>query len=261
MVLQRLRKARRSRQLGLTSGQIGIYNRYVREREGWEKHLGKSRQAIVDAVEQFKPQSVCILGSGLLLDVPMEELLSRNINITLVDLAHPAQIVNKYSSNPLVKFETHDLTGGLIQYLQTTRLKLLNFFTLVNLVSKANTYASNADLVVSLNLLSQLSDIPMEFLRHKKVLTDWQCIELASTIQQKHLESLLKAKSLLITDIMEEFYDEQGNLTATRPTVHIDLSLLTYVQEWLWEFDSAKTYNEDAITKLRVVSGLVNKKG
>lgn len=261
MVLQRLRKTRRARQLGLTSGQIGIYNRYIREHEGWEKHLSESRQAIIGAVEVFKPQSICILGSGLLLDVPLEELLSRNINIVLVDLLHPAQVVNKYSSNSLVRFETHDLTGGLIHYLQTTRLKDLNFFTLLNLVSSANAYASNADLVVSLNLLSQLSDIPMEFLRHKKVLTDWQGIELASTIQQKHLESLSKSKSLLITDIMEEFYDDQGKLTATRPTVHVDLSLLTQVQEWLWEFDSAKTYNEDAITKLRVVSGLVNKKG
>ncbi|HDP75546.1 MAG TPA: hypothetical protein ENN49_06705 [Bacteroidales bacterium] len=257
MVLQKLLKARRIRQLGLTSGQIGIYNRYVREHEGWGRHLSKSRQAIIGAVELFKPKSICILGSGLLLDVPMKELLSRNINITLVDLLHPAQLVNKYSSNSFVRFETHDLTGGLIHYLQTTRLKALNFFALVNLVSRAKTYASNADLVVSLNLLSQLSDIPIEFLKQKKILTDWQCVELASTIQQKHLESLPKGKSLLVSDILEEFYDERGSITATRPTVFIDLSNLTQVQEWLWDFDTTKTYNEDAITKLRVVSGLV----
>lgn len=257
MVLQRLRKTRRARQLGITSGQIGIYNRYVREHEGWEKHLSKSRQAIIAAVELFEPQSICILGSGLLLDVPLEEMLSRNISITLVDLAHPANVIKKYSFNPQVHFETHDLTGGLIHHLQTTKLKDINFFTLVNLVTRARVYSNNANLVVSLNVLSQLSDIPIEFLKQKKLLTDWQCIELAGTIQQKHLESLPKGKSLLVSDILEEFYDERGSLTATRPTVFIDLSNLTQVQEWQWEFDTAKTYNEDAITKLRVISGLV----
>lgn len=257
MVLQRLRKTRRVRQLGLTSGQIGIYNRYVREHEGWEKHLSKSRQAIIAAVELFKPQSICILGSGLLLDVPLEEMLSRNISITLVDLAHPGNIIKKYSFNPQVHFETHDLTGGLIHYLQTTKLKDINFFALVNLVTRARVYTNNADLVVSLNVLSQLSDIPIEFLKQKKKLTDWQCVELASTIQKEHIESLPKGKSLLVSDILEEFYDERGSLIATRPTVFIDLSNLTQVQEWQWDFDTARTYNEDAITKLRVVSGLV----
>lgn len=257
MVLQRLRKTRRAHQLGLTSGQMGIFNRYVREHEGWEKHLSKSRQAIIAAVELFKPQSICILGSGLLLDVPIEEILSQNISITLVDIVHPANVIKKYSFNPQVHFETHDLTGGLIHHLQTTKLKDINFFTLVNLVTRARVYSNNADLVVSLNVLSQLSDIPIEFLVQKKLLTDWQCIELASTIQQKHLESLPKGKSLLVSDILEEFYDERGSLTATRPTVFIDLSNLTQVQEWQWEFDTAKTYNEDAITKLRVISGLL----
>jgi len=257
MVLQKIRKARRTLQLGLTSGQTGIYNRYLRENEGWNAHLTNSKQAITNAVNRFTPKSVCILGSGLLLDVPVDELLTRGIGLTLVDLAHPASIIKKYSLNPHIQFETHDLTGGLIHYLQTTKLKDINFFTLINLVSRAKAYTTDADLVVSLNVLSQLSDIPIEFLKQKKKLTDWQCVELASTIQQKHIESLPKGKSLLISDILEEFYDERGSLIATRPTVFIDLSNLTQVQEWQWDFDTAKTYNEDAITKLRVVSGLV----
>lgn len=257
MVLQKIRKARRTLQLGLTSGQTGIYNRYLRESKRWENHLANSKQAIVNAVNRFNAKSVCILGSGLLLDVPVDELLTRGISLTLVDLAHPANIINKYSLNSQICFETHDLTGGLIHHLQTTKLKDINFFTLVNLVTRARVYSNNADLVVSLNLLSQLSDIPIEFLKQKKLLTDWQSIELASAIQQKHLESLPKGKSLLVSDIQEEFYDEGGSLIAIRPTVFIDLSILTQVQEWQWEFDTAKTYNEDAITKLRVISGLV----
>ena len=258
MFFQKLRKAQRTRQLGLNSGQMGIYNRYLREHEGWEKHLKKSREAILAAIDAAKPKSICILGSGLLLDVPIDAILSKGINLTLVDVDHPKQIVKKYSSNPSIKFETHDLTGGLIEYLLTAKLKTINFFTLINQILKASIYTSNADLVVSLNLMSQLSDIPIEFIKHKKTLTNWQYDEIAKAIQQKHIESLPKGKSLLITDIMEEFYDDRGKLIATRPTVFADLSMLSDVQEWLWEFDTHKTYNEDAITKLAVVCGLVS---
>jgi len=256
-ILLRLREAHRKRQLGLSTGQMGIYTRYLNEGYSWEKHLQNSRKAILDAVSSLKPKSICIMGSGLLLDVPVNELLQLKVKLTLVDIAHPPQIVKKYEGNPLIKFETVDLTGGLVLFLQRAKLKDINFFTLSNKVLSSEPYNADADLVVSLNLLSQLSDIPLEFLKRKKKLADWQYVELAGAIQQKHVDSLPKGKSVLITDIMEEFYDDRGSLIATRPNVFIDLSMLKGVQEWLWNFDTTKSYNEEAVTKLRVVSGII----
>jgi hypothetical protein len=100
MFFQKLRKAQRTRQLGLNSGQMGIYNRYLREHEGWEKHLKKSREAILAAIDAAKPKSICILGSGLLLDVPIDAILSKGINLTLVDVDHPKQIVKNIHPTP-----------------------------------------------------------------------------------------------------------------------------------------------------------------
>lgn len=257
MLLRNLRAARRVRELGIVSGQNGIYNRYLREKEGWDKHLANTKKLILDAVNQNQPKSICFLGSGYLLDVPADELLENGLRLTFVDISHPTPILKKYSRNPNVSFITEDLTGSVLQNLSSERLRDIIFFKLANLIERAEPFTPDADFVVSLNLLSQLSDIPLEFLRRKGKLTDWQSIELATAIQQKHINSLPKGKSLLVSDIMEEYYNDKGELMATRPTVFADLSGLSQVKEWIWEFDTEKTYLEDAVTKLRVVAGLL----
>lgn len=245
------------RELGIVSGQNGIYNRYLREKDGWDKHLANTKMLILDAVKQKQPRNICFLGSGYLLDVPVDELLANGFRLTFVDISHPTPILKKYSRNSSINFITEDLTGGLLHNLSSERLRDIIFFKLANLIERAQPFTPDADFVVSLNLLSQLSDIPLEFLRRKGKLTDWQSIELALAIQQKHINSLPKGKSLLVSDVMEEYYNDKGELMATRPTVFADLSGLNQVKEWVWEFDTGKTYLEDAVTKLRVVAGLL----
>ncbi|MDI3526988.1 MAG: hypothetical protein PWR03_1171 [Tenuifilum sp.] len=257
MVFSRFRKSIRQKQLGLYSGQLGVYRRYLREKEGWDRHLNNTKEFILQKVRSLSPKSICVLGSGYLLDFPTEKVLDLGIKLTLVDIAHPAEVVKKYASNNQVEFVTKDLTGGLVSKLTDSKLKDVSFFTLINIVEKCKPAVFNADMVISLNLLSQLSDIPIEFLRNKKLITDWQSIEIANSIQNKHIESLPHGKSLLISDIMEEYFDSDGKLAFSRPVVYVDLSGLSEVQEWVWDFDSSFTYNEDYITKMQVVAGRV----
>ncbi len=257
MTLKSLLKRYRLHQIGYVVGQNGIYNRYLRETEGWNRHLSLTREIIIETVEKLKPKSICFLGSGWLLDVPMEQLLSKQVNITLVDIYHPPQVAKRYAQHSRVKFLTSELTGGFVDFISTTTPRRLNFFQLANYLNRNAAPRFDADLVASLNILSQLSDIPLEYLRRRAKIPETLLLELAGTIQQRHIDSLPSGKSLIITDIQEEYSDDSGKLLAVRPTVYVDLSMLSQVREWNWRFDTTKTYNEEANTSLRVVAGLM----
>ncbi len=52
------------------SDQKGILNRYLAEGNNWEAHLEKTRGFITGCLEKNKPETVAVLGSGWLLDIP-----------------------------------------------------------------------------------------------------------------------------------------------------------------------------------------------
>ena len=101
------------KRMGYLSDQKGIINRYLRERGGWDSHLYRCRDYILRSVDQIKPDVISILGSGWLLDVPLEELADAGIMINLVDINHPPQVRRKASRFKNVSLIENDITGGL----------------------------------------------------------------------------------------------------------------------------------------------------
>lgn len=228
-------------------------SRFIREGQGWNSHLNSTKRFIVDALCDLKPQSVRILGSGWLLDAPMEELLSCCQKIILVDIAHPAQILHRYEQNPKVVFETTDL-NNLTEYLFSTPAKSLNFFAVSNQISHSKKPIYTEDLVISLNILSQLNDYPIPVLAKRLKLSQLQADELSKQIQANHLNSLPKGKSVLITDYEEEYDDEDGAFLGASPTVFVDIERGKPAQEWEWYFDTHFIYREDCQTTLKVLA-------
>lgn len=64
--------------MGYLNDQQGIMNRYLGESKQWEKHLPRCRKFITSTFEDpgggEKKESVAVLGSGWLLDVPLDHL-------------------------------------------------------------------------------------------------------------------------------------------------------------------------------------------
>jgi hypothetical protein len=75
--------------MGYICDQEGIMNRYIREKKSWDLHFGKTREFINGCFSDKSIDSVAVLGSGWLLDVPLEEMKNRYKKIFLVDIHHP----------------------------------------------------------------------------------------------------------------------------------------------------------------------------
>jgi len=100
------------RRMGFLRDQEGIMNRYLREKGNWDPHLNHSKEFILRCFRDDRIQTVAVLGSGWLLDVPLDEMAKRFSTIYLVDIRHPPQIRKKVEPMSRVRLIEADLTGG-----------------------------------------------------------------------------------------------------------------------------------------------------
>ena len=236
------------------SGQSGIMSRMLREEGGWQSHLVKSSEYIKLAIKDQKPRSIRILGSGWLLDVPMQFLLESCEKIILTDIIHPNQIINKYSGYKNVEFETLDITGGIVDLIYNQKKKNFEGNEFIQKLSAIKPLIFSEDMIVSVNLLSQLSIILTDYLAKKVRLSDAQTIAITEEIQKKHIEMLPAQKSVLIFDYEEEYHDEDGKLIGSKPTVYTTIPEGIEKRGWNWRFDTKMMYKEDCKTTLRVIA-------
>ena len=240
--------------MGFTSGQAGIMRRMLREEGAWQSHLVRSSEFIQQVVKSQQPKSIRILGSGWLLDVPMKHLIENCERIVLTDIAHPNQIVNKYSCYKNIEFETLDITGGAVELCYNQKKSGFDVNNLIHELSKINPTNFSEDIIISVNLLSQLSIILTDYLTKKGKLSDLQVIAITQEIQKTHLEVLPIGKSVIITDYEEEYYDEDNKFIGSKPTIYATLPMGENRKEWNWNFDTKMMYKEDCKTILKVVA-------
>lgn len=241
----------RNIQMQYSAEQTYIAQRMLQEQGGWQSHLDRTKGYITSTIEKIQPETVRVLGSGWLFDVPVEYLCNQCKRVILSDIFHPRQVVKKYSTNSKISFKTTDLSGGAVDLAYNHRGTSINLIHSIKSIQPIE-YAD--DLVISVNLLSQLSIFITDFLRRKKKVAQYQLQEIAYAIQQNHLNGLPKNKSILITDHEEEFLDEKGKVVGINPTVFIPIPRNTSTEEWDWQFDSNMTYREDCKTNLKVIA-------
>lgn len=244
----------RNIRMNYASEQMYIAQRMINEKGGWQSHLNNSQRFITDHLKTNASKSINILGSGWLFDVPIHDIIRQFDKVVLTDIYHPKQIVNKYSANKNIEFNTVDLTYGAVDLAYATNKRNFDFDKFIDTIKNIRPTSYNEDLVVSINLLSQLSIFIVDYLSKKITLNNTQIVELTSTIQLNHLKSLPQNKSIVITDYEEEFVDEEDKFIGLKPTVFIDIPRNHFTKEWTWKFDSQMTYREDCKTNLKVVA-------
>ncbi len=243
---------------GYPANQMGIMQRYLREEGGWEYHLERTRSAIIKEVEAAKPQSIVVLGSGWLLDVPLTNMLATGASVTLVDLAHPRRIRHKLNGNPHVTIVDYDITAcGLdAAWGYGGRGECHEFSNLIyKLRNPLHSYALSSDLIVSVNLLSQLHFHITDYLTRRNRILPWQVPIVARAIQEAHIEWLPKGKSLLISDFEEELWDDEGRLVGVNPRLQIGIDGGNGSNtSWQWAFDTKRTYLDTHRVMLNVAA-------
>ena len=223
---------------GYHADQQGIINRYLRERGQWDTHLWRCRKYINETVQHYKPEIVTVLGSGWLLDIPLEELAGRCRKVNLVDMLHPRQVKHKVSEFSNVELHEQDISGGLLKEIWRSYKEGKD----INSIS-IPLYEPGFEegMVFSVNILTQLDSLPADYLVRKKVMTYKELRPLRQGMQSSHIRYLENTDSVLISDYIE-YLKTENRVVERNELLFSSLPRGKRVEEWIWEFDNSGNY-------------------
>jgi len=240
--------------MGYYNYQRGLIFHHMDEEGSWNSHLKNCRNFILKALDYYKPSEVTILGSGWLLDIPLKEINDLVAEINLVDIIHPPEVKEQVSGLAKVILREDDVSGGLINEVWS-KARHRTFFNRLRsldgiLISE---YQPQFDpgMVISLNILTQLENLPLEFLRRRSVKNEENYLRFRKEIQSKHISFLKKHESVLISDISEVITDKSGNVVEN-PSALTDLPEAKLREDWTWDFDLKKSdyYSKKSVFKV-----------
>jgi len=245
--------------MGYYNYQNGMIYHHVNQTGGWENHQTHCRSFIIKALELYKPEKVTVLGSGWLLELPFAELIERTGSICLIDIIHPPDVIAQIGNYKNVELIEQDVTGGLIEdiWQKTGRYPFLKKLkSLENIIIPEFKPDSDPGLVISLNILTQLETLIVDFLKKWSKIKKEEFNFFRTEVQRKHIDFLMKHRSVLITDYAEVVTNKSGSVR-TIPTLVTDLPASKISEEWIWNFDQtgADLYNSRSQFK---VIGLIN---
>src|SRR5512146_3159648 len=140
---------------------IAMRSRYRRNQEAWRPHLEHTRRFILSVAKKCRNRNkAVVLGSGLLLDVPLKELSSLFQEVVLVDIVFLPEVRSSIKQFGNVKLLQHDVTNMAKQLHENVRRGLRE---LPDAAPAAPEIDEKTGLVVSLNLLSQLWVVPRSY--------------------------------------------------------------------------------------------------
>ncbi len=249
-----IEKKKKYKKFGFQKDREGLITRYLIERHHWETHLNLTKEFIIEESDN-KIKGIClILGSGWWLDIPVEELHDMFDLLLFVDISHPPQIRKKtlnYSKIVLVEF---DVSGILDKLINCPNLLNFNYYEAIEnhpLLKFINNI--NPDFVVSLNILSQLSFFPREYVKRKTNNAE-SAGKISKIIESDHLNVLPKDKSCLITDYYQYEYNRNDVILSESERIAIKLPNSGIKKEWIWDFDLTGNYINDKKVRFKVAA-------
>ncbi len=243
------------RRMGFIKDQEGIMNRYLRESSQWKNHLELTRKFICDSFAHTEAETVAVLGSGWLLDVPLDHLIQRFRRIYLVDIHHPIQIRKLTAGMRKVELIEADLSGGAIekiwQYSRENLSIAQDELVLDQIPLDPPLTHIQADALISVNLLNQLDIILCDYILKQKPFQQEALTPFRTAIQAFHLDWISKKPACLITDILEEVVDKNG-VKSSKALLYTHLPEAIRQDRWWWDFDSTGTYYAGSRTRMEV---------
>jgi hypothetical protein len=222
------------RRMGYLHEVLGIRGRYLRCRSAWRSHLEHSQDIIRQAMGRCNTRrAAAVVGSGLLLDVPLADLAREFERVYLVDLIHPLGVrwrVRRYANVRLVPADVTNAARAVCEAADD------HSGPLPRPEATLPPEAAEADLVVSLNLLSQLPYIPTTYLRRVSHRPAAEIEALGRHLIEAHLRLLqgLPGVVCLIADFESLAIDAAGRLDDVADTLY-GVRLPSKGEEWVWE--------------------------
>lgn len=243
------------RKMGYKADSQGIIDRYINVNGAWESHLLHTREFILRSLAGKKINNLAVLGSGWLLDLPLDELADTVGHIWLYDLVHPSQVLHQVKKYSNVTPVQADITGGVIinAYQAVQKYKKYKVKLPPEMICNASMqFPFEPDCIISLNIYSQIGQLITDYLLKKIPYETGDADRIVFLLQQAHLKLLYPGKALLISDIREEYFDANGILTGTREHVKCAFPVALSSESWEWQFDPVGGYIPDQKTVLQV---------
>jgi hypothetical protein len=227
------------------SDQKGIIKRYINEEGEWDNHLANTKDYIIHFLNSRSHESVAIMGSGWLLDVPVTYLEENVKKVMLLDINHPAHIKHKVRRFKNMELIVADISGGgisevfkIVKEHKNTGIKR----DPAKIELQGLELLQKADCIISLNILNQLDMLLADYLKKFRIYDNRELNCLRKKVQQLHIDSLVPDRSCLITDYEEEVYDADGTLSSRKDLILAELPPAKNEKKWKWNFDSSGSY-------------------
>jgi hypothetical protein len=232
-----------ARRLGYLGEAIAIKARHRRHCEAWGPHLARSRAVINAAAEGcVQRRTALVLGSGLLLDIPLGALAAAFERVLLVDVVHlraARRTAARYSNVALV---TGDLTGIAADLAAQLRAGWRG-----TPVPAPALYRDDAsiDLVVSANIAAQLAVIPAAALRRAGA-DDGTIGDFCAALVRAHLDYLagFAGRVCLITETERELHGPDGDIWRLEDAL-FGLALPDGGARWPWDLAPVGEVDDD----------------
>lgn len=241
--------------MGYLRDQSGILKRYFREDGGWNSHIDNCHRFILNEINREKPKNILVLGSGWLLDFPIDSEECKELNITLVDIFHPRQIQHKINKWQNVQLLEADITEGLIEnvynWVQGGR-KTGKKPDILELGIPEITSHKYYDFVISLNVLSQLDTLVVDYIYKFWKFSNEELEDFRRSIQAAHLKIFQSTPGILISDIIELQKDKKGVPVIEKKLIFAEFLKPKNRESWEWNFDTHFVYNDSYLIDLTV---------
>ncbi len=247
------------RHMGYLKEAIAMRGRARVRRNSWQSHLDNTRRFVLSSAARLKTRNkALVLGSGLLLDLPLQELSSLFREVILADvvcLPEARREIRKYGNVSVIE---HDVTG-IAERLYLNRHRGVRELP----EPETPTLPVNADLVVSLNILSQLWVIPRAYVLSEYSGVDKDRLEeWCSEISAAHDRMLRQASCpvCLVADHAFVQRDKAGVVRSRGSTIG-SLVVQDPEESWTWLIDPGEKNRQDAVSKELLVGAWFRRTG
>jgi hypothetical protein len=200
----------------------------------WEPHLERSRAVIRAAVAECPTRRKAVLfGAGRLNDIPLEELATAFREVYLVDIVHPLNSVWQRRRFANVRSVTADVTGVVEE---AYRVANRPDASLPRGMPHLFCDDLEVDLVVSVNLLSQLPYLPVAYLTRARGHPIPAITEFAQAVILSHLDYLqrLPGTVALLADLECLTLNRTGRVVERSDALY-GVKLPWAGTEWIWQ--------------------------
>lgn len=223
-----------SRRLGYLNHAVSLRARRRRWHKVWRPHLDNCRTLIIEAMARCSQRRrAVVLGSGLLMEVPLNELAASFGEVVLVDAVHllPERWLIRRQTN--VHMLACDVTGVAERLLASKNPPVPDA---VAMGLPPELSGQEFDFAVSANMISQLPLLPLWYLERLHPPPEGVVLgAFARELIHRHLADLhrLAPVACLIADY--ESLLCEGNCIVDRDDLLFGATLPPPDREWMWE--------------------------